>query len=36
VSEPVYAESYTCFDTEDFRTGYRAFQDRKKPQFKAR
>jgi len=30
------AESYACFDTEDFRTGYRAFLDKKKPQFKGR
>ena len=31
-----YAESYACFDTEDFRTGYRAFLDKKKPQFSGR
>jgi enoyl-CoA hydratase/carnithine racemase len=30
------AESYACFDTEDFRIGYRAFLDKKKPQFKGR
>jgi len=31
-----YAESYACFDTEDFRTGYRAFLDKKKPRFTGR
>jgi enoyl-CoA hydratase len=30
------AESYACFDTEDFRIGYRAFLDKKKPQFSGR
>ena len=30
------AESYACFDTEDFRTGYRAFLDKKKPRFTGR
>jgi enoyl-CoA hydratase len=27
-------ESYACFDTEDFRIGYRAFLAKKKPEFK--
>lgn len=27
-------ESYDCFGTEDFQIGYRAFLDKKKPQFK--
>jgi enoyl-CoA hydratase/carnithine racemase len=30
------AESCACFDTEDFRTGYRAFLDKKKPRFTGR
>lgn len=30
------AEGYACFDTEDFRIGYRAFLDKKKPEFKGR
>lgn len=29
-------EGFACFDTEDFRTGYRAFLDKKKPEFKGR
>ncbi|MBS4082850.1 MAG: enoyl-CoA hydratase/isomerase family protein [Rhizobiales bacterium] len=29
-------ESYDCFGTEDFQTGYRAFLDKKKPQFRGR
>lgn len=29
-------ESFDCFDTEDFRIGYRAFLEKKKPQFKGR
>jgi len=29
-------ESFACFDTEDFRIGYRAFLDKKKPEFKGR
>jgi hypothetical protein len=36
MSEPVYAESYACFDTEDFRTGHRAFLDSKEPRFTGR
>ena len=31
-----YDESFACFDTEDFRIGYRAFLDKKKPEFKGR
>jgi enoyl-CoA hydratase len=27
-------ESFDCFDTEDFRIGYRAFLDKEKPKFK--
>ena len=30
------AESYACFDTEDFQTGYRAFLEKKTPEFKGR
>jgi enoyl-CoA hydratase/carnithine racemase len=29
-------ESFACFDTEDFRIGYRAFLDKRKPEFKGR
>lgn len=29
-------EGYACFDTEDFRIGYRAFLDKKTPRFKGR
>ncbi len=31
-----YDEGFACFDTEDFRIGYRAFLDKKKPEFKGR
>jgi enoyl-CoA hydratase/carnithine racemase len=36
LSAEEYTESYACFDTEDFRTGYRAFLNKKKPQFTGR
>lgn len=29
-------EAYACFDTEDFRTGYRAFLDKTEPTFRGR
>jgi enoyl-CoA hydratase/carnithine racemase len=29
-------EAYVCFDTEDFKTGYQAFLEKKKPKFKGR
>jgi len=29
-------EGFACYDTEDFKTGYQAFLDKKKPQFKGR
>lgn len=29
-------EAFDCFDTEDFRTGYRAFLDKRTPQFEGR
>jgi enoyl-CoA hydratase len=29
-------ESYACYDTEDFRIGYRAFLAKKKPEFKGK
>jgi enoyl-CoA hydratase/carnithine racemase len=29
-------EGYACYDTEDFRIGYRAFLDKVKPEFKGR
>ena len=29
-------EGYSCFGTEDFRIGYRAFLAKTKPQFKGR
>jgi enoyl-CoA hydratase/carnithine racemase len=31
-----YEESFACFGTEDYRIGYRAFLDKKKPEFKGR
>ncbi|WP_373380047.1 enoyl-CoA hydratase-related protein [Cupriavidus nantongensis] len=31
-----HAESYACFDTEDFRIGHRAFIDKARPQFVGR
>ncbi|WP_265920511.1 enoyl-CoA hydratase-related protein [Cupriavidus nantongensis] len=31
-----HAESYACFDTEDFRIGHRAFLDKTRPQFVGR
>jgi enoyl-CoA hydratase/carnithine racemase len=31
-----YDEGFACFDTEDFRIGYRAFLAKKKPEFKGR
>jgi enoyl-CoA hydratase/carnithine racemase len=30
------AENYACFGTEDFQIGYRAFLEKKKPEFKGR
>ncbi len=29
-------EGYACYDTEDFKTGYTAFLEKKKPEFKGR
>jgi enoyl-CoA hydratase/carnithine racemase len=36
LSAAEYEESFACFDTEDFRIGYRAFLDKRKPEFKGR
>jgi enoyl-CoA hydratase/carnithine racemase len=36
LSEAERDEGYACFDTEDYRTGIRAFLDKKKPEFKGR
>jgi len=36
LSAEEHAESYACFDTEDFRAGYRAFLQKKKPRFTGR
>ncbi len=29
-------EGFACFDTEDFRIGYRSFLDKTEPEFKGR
>jgi enoyl-CoA hydratase/carnithine racemase len=36
LSAQEHDESFACFDTEDFRIGYRAFLDKQKPEFKGR
>ncbi|NQV83662.1 MAG: enoyl-CoA hydratase/isomerase family protein [Rhodospirillales bacterium] len=36
LSEDEIKEAYACYDTEDFKTGYMAFLDKKKPDFKGR
>ncbi|HQD85071.1 MAG TPA: enoyl-CoA hydratase-related protein, partial [Quisquiliibacterium sp.] len=36
LSEAEYLECFDCFDTEDFRIGYRAFLAKTKPQFVGR
>ncbi len=36
LSDEEIKEAYACFDTEDFKTGYQAFLDKKKPDFKGR
>ena len=36
LTAPELAENYTCFDTEDFRIGYRAFLAKTKPSFEGR
>ncbi|MDA1090260.1 MAG: enoyl-CoA hydratase-related protein [Proteobacteria bacterium] len=36
LSEEEIKEAYACYDTEDFKTGYQAFLDKKKPDFKGR
>ncbi|WP_246148564.1 enoyl-CoA hydratase/isomerase family protein [Skermanella pratensis] len=36
LSEAEMDEGYACYDTEDFRIGYRAFLDKVKPDFKGR
>ncbi len=35
-SEEEIKEAYACYDTEDFKTGYKAFLEKKKPDFKGR
>jgi enoyl-CoA hydratase len=36
LSEAEQAESFACFDTEDFQTGFRAFLEKTKPKFTGR
>ncbi|MBC8337844.1 MAG: enoyl-CoA hydratase/isomerase family protein [Rhodospirillales bacterium] len=36
LSEEEIKEAYACYDTEDFKTGYSAFLEKKKPDFKGR
>jgi enoyl-CoA hydratase/carnithine racemase len=36
LSAAEYDESFACFGTEDFRIGYQAFLDKKKPEFQGR
>jgi len=36
LSEAEYLEAFDCFDSEDFRIGYRAFLAKQKPAFTGR
>jgi enoyl-CoA hydratase/carnithine racemase len=36
LTEAEYLEAFDCFDTEDFRTGYRAFLAKETPEFRGR
>jgi enoyl-CoA hydratase/carnithine racemase len=36
LTEADIEESYACFDTEDFQTGYKAFLNKDKPEFEGR
>ncbi len=36
LTEADIEESYACFDTEDFQTGYQAFLNKEKPEFEGR